>query len=83
MASTQRNLAEELTLTTNGFVFDHVSGLTYTLNATGSTILRKLMNGKSAGEIIKSMTDEFEISDSIARKDLEEFIEQARTMGIV
>ncbi len=79
----QRNLKDEITLTQNGFLFDHVTGLTYTVNETGNVILRTLMDGKSAVDTIKALTEEFDISESTARKDLEEFLEQVRSFGVV
>ncbi|TAK67642.1 MAG: PqqD family protein [Bacteroidetes bacterium] len=80
---TQRNLKEEITLTPNGFLFDHVTGLTYTVNETGGLILKHLMEGGTAAEALKAMTGEYDISESMARKDLEEFIEQVRSFGVL
>ena len=80
---TQRNLKEEITLTPNGFLFDHVTGLTYTVNASGGLILKHLMEGESAATTIKAMTSTFDVGESIVQKDLEEFLEQVRTFGVL
>ena len=80
---TQRNLKEEVTLTPNGFLFDHVTGLTYTVNASGGLILKHLMDGESAATTIKAMTSSFDVGESIAQKDLEEFLEQVRAFGVL
>ncbi|MBI5215418.1 MAG: PqqD family protein [Ignavibacteriae bacterium] len=80
---TQRNLKEEITLTPNGFLFDHVTGLTYTVNSTGGLILKHLMDGESAPATIKALTSTFDVGESIAQKDLEEFLEQVRAFGVL
>jgi len=80
---TQRNLKDEITLTPNGFLFDHVTGLTYTVNSSGGVILKNLMEGKSAATTVKALTESFDISESIAQKDLEEFLEQVRSFGVL
>ncbi len=80
---TQRNLKDEITLTPNGFLFDHVTGLTYTVNGTGGLILKHFMEGKSAATTIKAMTENFDVSESLAQKDLEEFLEQVRSFGVL
>lgn len=79
----QRNLQEELTLTNTGFLFDHVSGLTYTVNTVGRYVLQNIIEGKSIADIIKAITEEFDVSETTARKDVEEFCDQMRTFGIL
>lgn len=81
--STQRNLREEVTLSATGFLFDHVTGLTYTVNQTGRFILEKMLEGASVADIIKNLTEQFEVSETAARKDVEEFCEQMRTFGVL
>lgn len=78
-----RNLKNELTLSDTGFLFDHVSGLTYTVNDTGGFVLRKLTEGASAAEIVNALAEEFDVSESVAHKDLESFYEQAHAFGIL
>ncbi|MBM4167034.1 MAG: PqqD family protein [Ignavibacteria bacterium] len=80
---TSRNLSEEMTLTNNGFLFDHVTGLTYTLNSTGGFILKKIIDGNKPNEIIAELTQSFDVNDSTARNDFEEFFELARVYGIL
>jgi hypothetical protein len=80
---TSRNLSEEMTLTGNGFLFDHVTGLTYTLNTSGGFIFQKILDGKKPNEIIAALTTAFDVEDSTARNDFEEFFELARVYGIL
>jgi hypothetical protein len=80
---TSRNLSEEMTLTGNGFLFDHVTGLTYTLNTSGGFIFQKILDGKNPNEIIAALTTAFDVEDSTARNDFEEFFELARVYGIL
>ncbi len=80
---TPRNLKEELTLTGNGFLFDHVTGLTYTLNSTGGFIFQKLMEKMPPNDIVKAVRENFDTDDATARQDIEEFYELTRTYGIL
>jgi hypothetical protein len=80
---TPRNLKEELTLTGNGFLFDHVTGLTYTLNSTGCFIFQKLMEKMAPNDIVKAVREAFDIDDATARQDIEELYELTRTYGIL
>ena len=78
-----RNLKEELTLTGNGFLFDHVTGLTYTLNQSAAFIFKKLIENEEPNTIIKSLIENFEVDDATARQDMEEFYKLTRTYGII
>lgn len=79
----QRNLKDEITLTETGFLFDHVTGLTYSVNPTGGFILQRIVDGQSAAEIIENLVREFDVSESAALKDIEAFYEQVHSLGIL
>jgi hypothetical protein len=79
----ERNLKEEITVAETGFLFDHVTGLTYTVNETGRFMLQRMIEGLSAADIIKAVAERFDVSETVARKDLEDFYEQMRTLGIL
>ncbi len=80
---TNRNLKEEVTLTPNGFLFDHTTGLTYTLNYTSVFIFKKIVEQVEANKIIKELVQMFDIDEIKARQDFEEFFEIAKTYGIL
>ena len=72
----------DLTLSKSGFVFDHSTGLTYTLNATGQFILGRLQNGANPDDILLELTEEFEVPEATARKDIDDFQRQLRELGL-
>lgn len=76
-------LRSKFTLSDSGFLFDHATGLTYTLNPTGQFIFKSLQEGKSGPEILAAMLEEFEIDEETARKDLDDFFRQLREFGLV
>ena len=73
----------ELTLSASGFLFDHQSGLTYTLNSTGQFIFQKMQEGLVAADIIQKLIQEFDITEDIARKDLDDFLRQLTELGLL
>ncbi len=73
----------EMTLTKGGFLFDHSTGLTYTLNTTGRDIFERFQEGSEASEIVRSLIAEFEVDEETARGDLEDFVRQMRELGLV
>lgn len=76
-------LKTEITLTESGFLFDHNSGLTYSLNPTGLFIFQQLQEGKEPENLLKSIVDVFSIDEDTARKDLDDYLRQLREMGLV
>lgn len=72
-----------MTLTKGGFLFDHSTGLTYTINPTGREIFEQLQAGADAPAIIRDLVKEYEIDDDTAREDLEDFLRQMKELGLV
>ena len=58
-------------------------GLMYTSNPVGGRILELLSQGNSADKVIESISRECEVEQETVRKDLEGFIEQLISYGIV
>jgi Coenzyme PQQ synthesis protein D (PqqD) len=73
----------DVTLSDSGFLFDHSSGQTFTLNDTGQFIFKKLQAGEEDHSILSLMMEEFDVSEGVARKDLDDFHRQLRESGIV
>ncbi len=71
-----------LALSDNGFLFDTGTGLTYTLNKVGTSVLKGLMDGKDAEQIIDDTMDTFDVSFSIVQQDVELFITRLKELGI-
>ncbi|MBT3251259.1 MAG: PqqD family protein [Candidatus Marinimicrobia bacterium] len=73
----------ELTLSDSGFLFDHNSGLTYTLNVTGQFIFNCMEDGLQAVDILGKIMKEFEVNEDTARKDMDDFYRQLTDMGLI
>ena len=74
---------QRLAINEEGFIFDPETGDSYTTNSTGLFIIKRLREGKSENEIIQELIEAFEIDEEEARKDLTDFTEQLRIMGLV
>jgi len=58
------------------------NGLFY-LNAVGEFIWDLLEQGQSQEDILKSLLDEYDVEESVARKDVDAFFEKLRAMDII
>jgi len=74
---------KRLALSEEGFVFDPETGNSYVVNQTGMFILTKLKEGKSEEEILRELVDEFEVDEDTARRDITDFLEQLKILGIL
>jgi len=74
----------DLALSDTGFVFDPYSGHTFTVNASGLSILRALKQGASVEAAIAQVQDEFEPEggEDIAR-DVTDYVGMLRSLGLV
>ena len=74
---------ERLAINDEGFIFDPETGSSYTVNKTGLFIIKLLKEGKNEEDIVKALTEEFEIGEDEAKRDLVDFLEQLRLYGLV
>ena len=74
---------ERLAINDEGFIFDPETGNSYTVNKTGLFIIKLLKEGKSEEEIVKALSEKFDVSEEDARRDLVDFIEQLRLYGLL
>jgi len=77
------NKLSRIALNDEGFIFDPETGNSYTVNKTGLFILKLLKEGKSEREIVKSLTETFNVDEKEAERDLVDFIEQLRLCGLM
>jgi len=78
-----KNKLNRVALNDEGFIFDPETGNSYTVNKTGLFVIKLLKEGKSEEEIIKALTEHFEVSEDEAKRDLLDFIEQLRINGLL
>ena len=74
---------DNLALSESGFLFDAVSGDTYTLNNTGKLVLRELMGGTDEETIVGRVMENFDVGAETARRDTERFIHHLKEMKLV
>ena len=72
-----------LALSDNGFLFDTITGLSFTLNRVGTVVLKELIAGKDAETISDKLVDIFEVSFDTALNDTEQFIDIVKGLGLV
>lgn len=71
-------LLARLALNESGFVFDPVTGNSYTVNESGLAIMRHLKNSEGLDRIIETLQDKFSVDTQIAERDVIEFAASLR-----
>ena len=72
-----------LALNPDGFAFDPTTGESFTVNATGLAILEGLREGASPIELVSRLTENFEISEKDATRDVDDFIDHLRALRLL
>ena len=68
-----------LALSGSGFVFDPVSGASFSVNASGLAVLRAIQAGATdMGAIVQSLGAEFEAAPAVLERDVMEFAGRLR-----
>lgn len=69
---------KRLALSESGFIFDPVTGDSFTVNHTGLAILQLIQQTLDVGQIIRRLQQEFDIDAPVAERDVIEFAGQLR-----
>ncbi|MBS3917088.1 MAG: PqqD family protein [Sulfuritalea sp.] len=64
---------KRLALSDSGFVFDPVTGNSFTVNGSGLAILRRLQHETDLSRIVASLGEAFEVDTLSAERDVIEF----------
>lgn len=78
-----KKLLSHLALSDDGFLFDSSTGNTFTLNATGTFILKKLIGGMSSEAIAADLTDIYDTSEEMVLRDMVQFFQFLTELGII
>lgn len=62
------------TLTFNGLI---------TVNEVGAALWKMLQSDKSLDDLVKGILDEYDVEESVAKEDIQEFLETLRKNGIL
>ena len=68
-----QELYQRLALSESGFVFDPVSGQSFTVNETGVALLRLLQQSTDLQEIQKSLADIYDVQPNELERDINNF----------
>jgi hypothetical protein len=69
---------ERLAISESGFVFDPVSGHSFTLNETGLNILRSLQHDRHLNSLRERLSVEYDVDHATLDRDLLEFLGSLR-----
>lgn len=69
---------ERLAVSESGFVFDPLSGHSFTVNETGLAILRMLQRGSRVDELRRRLASEYDVESAALDRDLLEFLGSLR-----
>jgi hypothetical protein len=75
------DLINRLAINESGFVFDPVSGQSFSTNESGRAILRLARTERSAQDIAKRLVAEFEVPLQVCERDVLEFAAVLRRLG--
>ena len=75
-----KEVLQRLALNDSGFVFDPVSGLSFTANAVALFVLRFLQHDDDLDALFASVEDEFDVNRNEAERDLTDFFAQLRKL---
>lgn len=67
------DVLKRLALSDSGFVFDPVSGNSFTVNASGLAILRRLQQETNLARIVASLCEAYDVGATDAERDVIEF----------
>jgi PqqD family protein of HPr-rel-A system len=66
-----------------GFIFNPVTGDSFSVNLMAAEILEALRNGQSEDEIISALTKKYEVEKSQLQKDLHDFFADLKAHNLV
>lgn len=73
----------QLAISPTGFVFDPRTGVTYTLNATGRTIIEGLRDGDGLDDLVERLRDAFDCNGGDLRRDVLEYVRLLREHSLL
>ena len=77
------NVLNRLAISDEGFVFDPLTGISYTVNPTARHILDQLIAGNSYDETLNEFTAIYNVEQDIAERDFGDFMQQLRSLQLI
>ena len=72
-----------LSVSPEGLAFDPSTGDTFTVNSTGLLILRTLQDGGSQEDVVRVLTEKYQVSLADAQRDVADFQGRLRSLGLL
>ena len=76
-------LKENIALSESGFLFDPVSGESFSVNSTGKTILKMVVDGKNMTDIESYILSEFDIDQKTFVRYMDDFRHTLRRFNLL
>jgi hypothetical protein len=72
-----------LQLSPQGFLFDHHTGTSYSMNSLSAFILQLLLKGSSKNEICDAVCDTYEVELERAKNDLDDLFKMLQKYRLI
>jgi hypothetical protein len=73
------NIRKNIAISENGFIFNPLTGDSFSVNETGLFILQKLKEGETRETIMSTLQEEFELDANSAEIDLNDFLSMLKS----
>ncbi|MGI6048411.1 MAG: PqqD family protein [Petrimonas sp.] len=73
------NIRKNIAISENGFIFNPLTGDSFSVNQTGVFVLQKLKDGESNENILKALQDEYDLDTYTAEKDFYDFLSMLKS----
>ncbi|KAF5080112.1 Coenzyme PQQ synthesis protein D [anaerobic digester metagenome] len=77
------DIRKNIAVSENGFIFNPLTGDSFSVNQTGVFILRKMKEGDSNEDIMKALQEEYELDTYTAEKDLYDFLSLLKSYQLI
>lgn len=72
-------IRENIAVSENGFIFNPLTGDSFSVNETGVFIIQKMKEGKNEESILKNLMDEYDLDTYTAERDLNDFLSMLKS----
>jgi len=76
-------IPSNIAISESGFIFHPSNGETFTVNTIGSEIIKLMKEDKCFEEITYYITNEYDVDEQTAIKDLNDYISQLKNLNIL
>lgn len=77
------DIKKDVAVSDTGFVFHPTTGESFSVNPLGMEIINLMKGGKSFNEITSHIAENYNVEESMAEKDLHDFIEMLNLFSLM